>query len=92
MNAWKFRIWSGRQVVIDIGNDTKIVSEPVAPWLENSAQLADSKVIRLECRTDNTNAIAFYQYLGYRQAGRVRAYCDQRVDAARLIKHPVAGQ
>jgi len=59
-------------------------------WLEESAQVAGSTAIRLECRADNTNAIAFYQHLGYRQVGTVRGYYEQRVDAVRLIKHPVS--
>jgi len=59
-------------------------------WLEEAAQVAGSTAIRLECRADNTNAIAFYQHLGYRQVGTVRGYYEQRVDAVRLIKHPVS--
>ena len=55
-------------------------------WLEQSAQAAGSTVVRLECRADNTNALAFYQHLGYHQVGRVSGYYEGRVDAVQLRK------
>lgn len=55
-------------------------------WLEQSAQVAGSTAIRLECRADNTNAIAFYLHLGYRQVGTVSGYYEGRVDAVQLAK------
>ncbi len=59
-------------------------------WLEQSARLAGSTEIRLECRADNVNAIAFYQHLGYRQGGMVGGYYEGRIDAVRLHKHVAA--
>ncbi|MCZ4314394.1 GNAT family N-acetyltransferase [Comamonadaceae bacterium G21597-S1] len=59
-------------------------------WLEHSARLAGSTEIRLECRADNVNAIAFYQHLGYRQGGMVGGYYEGRIDAVRLHKHVAA--
>ncbi|MCB2031787.1 MAG: hypothetical protein KDH18_25620, partial [Rhodoferax sp.] len=59
-------------------------------WLEHSARLAGSTEIRLECRADNINAIAFYQHLGYRQGGMVGGYYEGRIDAVRLHKHMAA--
>jgi len=56
-------------------------------WLEHSAQVAGSTVIRLECRADNTNAIAFYQHLGYRQVGMISGYYEGRVDAVQLAHY-----
>jgi len=61
-------------------------------WLEQSAQVAGSTVIRLECRADNVNAIAFYLHLGYRQVGTVNGYYEGRVDAVRLLKRQVTRQ
>lgn len=55
-------------------------------WLEQSAQAAGSKMIRLECRADNLNAIAFYRHLGYRQVETIHGYYEGRVDAVRLLK------
>lgn len=55
-------------------------------WLEQSAQVAGSTAIRLECRADNNNAIAFYRHLGYRQVGTVSGYYERRVDAVQLAK------
>ena len=59
-------------------------------WLEQSAQVAGSTVIQLECRADNVNAIAFYRHLGYRQVGTVNGYYEGRVDAVRLLKRQAA--
>jgi len=56
-------------------------------WLEHSAQVAGSTVIRLECRADNTNAIAFYQHLSYRQVGMISGYYEGRVDAVQLAHY-----
>lgn len=55
-------------------------------WLEQSAQVAGNTVIRLECRADNGNALAFYQRLGYRQVAMVSGYYEGRVDAVQLCK------
>ncbi len=57
-------------------------------WLEQIAQVAGSTEIRLECRADNTNALAFYQHLDYRQVGTVSGYYEGRVDAVQLRKSP----
>lgn len=57
-------------------------------WLEQSAHAAGSNAIRLECRADNVNAIAFYQHLGYRQEGTVQGYYEGQVDAVQLRKRP----
>lgn len=62
-------------------------------WLEQSAQVAGSNEIRLECRADNRNAIAFYRHLGYCQVGTVSGYYESRVDAVQLRKcHARASQ
>ncbi len=61
-------------------------------WLEQSAQVAGSRVIRLECRADNVNAIAFYLHLGYRQVRTVNGYYEGRVDAVRLLKRQLIQQ
>ena len=55
-------------------------------WLEQSAQVAGSTSIALECRSDNINAIAFYQHLGYLQVDTVSGYYEGRVDAVQLRK------
>ncbi len=61
-------------------------------WLEQSAYVAGSTSIRLECRADNINAIAFYRHLGYRQVDTVKGYYEGRVNAVRLLKQQVARQ
>ncbi len=62
------------------------IGRQILRWLEQSAHAAGSKAIRLECRADNVNAIAFYQHLGYRQAGSVKGYYEGQVDAVQLLK------
>lgn len=55
-------------------------------WLEATALAAGNTEIRLECRADNVNAIAFYRRLGYRETGRVQGYYEGRVDAVRMAR------
>ena len=56
-------------------------------WLEDTARIAGCTTIRLECRADNGNAIAFYQRLGYHETGRVGGYYEGRIDAVRMARH-----
>lgn len=60
-------------------------------WLEDAARVAGNTAIRLECRADNRNAIAFYHRLGYRETDRVPGYYEGRVDAVRMARHWRAG-
>jgi len=55
-------------------------------WLEQAAQVCGSTGIRLECRADNRNALAFYRQLGYRETGRAAGYYEGRVDAVQLVR------
>lgn len=58
----------------------------VLAWLERSATTAGIATVRLECRSDNQNAIAFYLRLGYWQVGNVPGYYEGRIDAVQMEK------
>jgi ribosomal protein S18 acetylase RimI-like enzyme len=55
-------------------------------WLEKSAVVAGLECIRLEARSDNVIALAFYARQGYRQTGTVPGYYRGVLDAVRLEK------
>jgi ribosomal-protein-alanine N-acetyltransferase len=55
-------------------------------WLEKSAVVAGIECIRLEARSDNAIALAFYARQGYRQTGTVPGYYRGVLDAVRLEK------
>lgn len=55
-------------------------------WLERCAQVAGATGIRLECRADNRNALAFYRRLGYRPVGRISGYYEGRIGAVQMEK------
>jgi ribosomal protein S18 acetylase RimI-like enzyme len=44
------------------------------------------RVVRVEVRDYNPNALAFYEALGFRVTGRVPGYYDGVLDAVRLVK------
>jgi ribosomal-protein-alanine N-acetyltransferase len=55
-------------------------------WLEKSADTAGIERIRVEARSDNPAAIAFYQKHGYTQIDRIARYYRGVLDAVRLEK------
>lgn len=55
-------------------------------WLEKCAVVAGIETIRVEARSDNPRAIAFYGEQGYRQLGTVTGYYRGAIDAVRLEK------
>ena len=55
-------------------------------WLEDTARVAGTFVIRLEVRASNRAALAFYAALGYRETARVRGYYQRLEDAVRLAR------
>jgi len=60
-------------------------------WLEKSALVAGISVIYLEVRTNNTDAQAFYQQLGYRKVQHIFGYYQGRETAVRMARdlwHP----
>jgi ribosomal protein S18 acetylase RimI-like enzyme len=55
-------------------------------WLEKCADTAGIERIRVEARSDNPLAIAFYQKLGYQVSERMSGYYRGLLDAIRLEK------
>lgn len=62
--------------------------------LEQAAETAERRFIRLEVRTDNAAAIHLYQSYGYKVIGKHAAYYEDGGDALRLEKrlHPAHPQ
>ncbi len=61
-------------------------------WLEVCAATAGIGRIRVEARSDNPGAIAFYQRQGYQPVDRINGYYRGVLDAVRLEKRPRASQ
>lgn len=59
-------------------------------WLEKSAQTAGIRRVRLEVRTANTPARAFYYGLGYQYLGQLPGYYDGREPASIYAKSLIA--
>ena len=53
-------------------------------WLEDSARVAGTFVVRLECRQGNQGAVRFYRAIGYRETGVIPRYYQGREDAVRM--------
>jgi ribosomal-protein-alanine N-acetyltransferase len=62
------------------------VGSALLDWLETTANTAGTGVIRLETRSSNAGARAFYRARGFVEIGRLRGYYDGVEDAVRLAK------
>lgn len=58
----------------------------ILSWLERCALTAGLETVSVEARTDNPDAIRFYEAHGYRVRSRAKAYYRDAVDAVRLEK------
>ncbi len=61
-------------------------------WLEVCADTAGIGRIRVEARSDNPGALAFYRRQGYEPVDRVYGYYRGVLDAVRFEKRPRASQ
>ena len=57
------------------------IGRAMMEWLEKSCDTAGVQHVRLEVRANNDRAHAFYERLGYRRLGEIRAYYDRRETA-----------
>ena len=64
----------------------KGLATQLVAWLEQSARVAGIERIRLEARSDNPQALAFYLKHGYSQVARVAGYYQGEIDALRFEK------
>ena len=62
------------------------IAASLLAWLEKCADTAGIERIRVEARSDNPAAIAFYQKHGYTQVDRLANYYRGVLDAVRLEK------
>ena len=62
------------------------IAARVVAWLEKCADTAGIERIRVEARSDNPVAIAFYRKQGYSQTDRLANYYRGVLDAVRLEK------
>ncbi len=60
------------------------IGKQLLEWLEASARTAGIFKVHLELRANNDGARAFYEKLGFSEAGRKAAYYDGREDAVRM--------
>ncbi len=62
------------------------IGRSLLAWLEACAMTAGTFEVRLELRSLNTGALAFYERLGYRQCGVSAGYYSGMEDAVRLVR------
>ena len=62
------------------------IGRSLMEWLEASARTAGIFSVRLELRAANDAARAFYERIGYVEAGQRRAYYAGREDALRMLR------
>lgn len=62
------------------------IGRALVRWLEKSCRTAGIRLIRLEVRSSNTAAIAFYENLGYQLVEQVAGYYDKRESAVVMTR------
>lgn len=68
-------------LAVHAGHRRRGVGRALVEWLESSARVAGTFVVRLELRDGNDGAYRFYRRLGYSETGRRKAYYSGREDA-----------
>jgi ribosomal-protein-alanine N-acetyltransferase len=73
-------------LAVDPAQRRRGIAARLVAWLEKCADIAGIERIRVEARSDNPEALAFYQKLGYVQIDRLARYYRGVLDAVRLEK------
>ena len=73
-------------LAVDPAQRRRGIAAQLVAWLEKCADTAGIERIRVEARSDNPEALAFYQKLGYVQIDRLARYYRGVLDAVRLEK------
>jgi ribosomal-protein-alanine N-acetyltransferase len=73
-------------LAVDPAQRRRGIAARLVAWLEKCADTAGIERIRVEARSDNPEALAFYQKLGYVQIDRLARYYRGMLDAVRLEK------
>ena len=62
------------------------IGSELLQWLETTARVAGLRAIRLELRTGNAPARAFYRSRGFEETGQITGYYQGLEDATRMVK------
>jgi [ribosomal protein S18]-alanine N-acetyltransferase len=73
-------------LAVDPAQRRRGIAARLVAWLEKCADTAGIERIRVEARSDNPEALAFYQKLGYVEVDRIARYYRGVLDAVRLEK------
>lgn len=73
-------------LAVDPAQRRRGIAARLVAWLEKCADTAGIERIRVEARSDNPAALAFYHKLGYVQIDRLARYYRGVLDAVRLEK------
>jgi ribosomal-protein-alanine N-acetyltransferase len=73
-------------LAVDPRHRRRAVGRALVAWLEATAAVAGTFVIRLETRAGSRGAQGFYEALGYRQTGRVSGYYQGVEDAIQMAR------
>jgi ribosomal protein S18 acetylase RimI-like enzyme len=73
-------------LAVEVTHQRQGLGRDMIQWLEQTAVTAGIFLVCLEVRARNPGAIAFYQSLGYQEAGRLPRYYSGREDALRMTR------
>jgi ribosomal protein S18 acetylase RimI-like enzyme len=71
-------------LAVDLPHRRRGLGRALFEWLASIARAGDVASVLLEVRADSPAARAFYQSLGFEEAGRLTRYYDGRLDAVRM--------
>jgi ribosomal protein S18 acetylase RimI-like enzyme len=71
-------------LAVEPGSQRRGIGRGLLGWLEETARVAGTFIIRLEFRATNERARAFYEALGYREVARITGYYQRMEDAVRM--------
>jgi ribosomal protein S18 acetylase RimI-like enzyme len=73
-------------LAVQPGSRHQGVGRSLVEWLEASARVAGTFIVRLELRATNPGAYAFYERLGYRETARRPGYYAGSEDALCMMR------
>jgi ribosomal-protein-alanine N-acetyltransferase len=73
-------------LAVDPRHRRRAIGRGLLAWLEETALVAGTFVVRLEMRAGNAGAQAFYEAIGYRETARVSGYYQGVEDAIQMAR------
>jgi ribosomal-protein-alanine N-acetyltransferase len=73
-------------LAVDPRHRRRAIGRSLLAWLEETAMVAGTFVVRLELRAGNSSAQAFYEAIGYRETARVSGYYQGVEDAIQMVR------